>query len=313
MCRERERVSYGITTKVEVTTTTIGVNRSPKRERIFLQKIKFQKVGFLRENFVGRFQNQKYVQKSREQASYFEKFKNPCQKSSLGKLWVLVVRESREKSEFEIQKSSLMIQKSKCVQLCRVYRKPNIWSPPGWIPKKSPNYHYLPMRVMFNSKFQARPSCCCQFQKVFEFFSWNQINLFHEKFHGLLWNFDVTTTTFKFWKCAESCVSILWLKKSNYPLLATSRGRCLLATSKKIQNSKICTHKIEKIRETATTTIFYPPLVWLSLSRARVNSSVISSSRVVTCITRSSSFILGLRRLAAEEGTFSKKTWLQKI
>ena len=151
-------------------------------------------------------------------------------------MWVLVVRESREKSEFEIQKSSLMIQKSKCVQLCRVYRKPNIWSPPGWIPKKSPNYHYLPMRVMFNSKFQARPSCCCQFQKVFEFFSWNQINLFHEKFHGLLWNFDVTTTTFKFWKCAESCVSILWLKNSNYPLLATSRGRCLLATSKK--NSK---------------------------------------------------------------------------
>ena len=47
----RERVSYGITTKVEVTTTTIGVNRSPKRERIFLQKIKFQKVGFLREKF----------------------------------------------------------------------------------------------------------------------------------------------------------------------------------------------------------------------------------------------------------------------
>ena len=65
-------MSYGITTKVEVTTTTIGVNRSPKRERIFLQKIKFQKVGFLRENFVGRFQNQKYVQKSREQASYLE-------------------------------------------------------------------------------------------------------------------------------------------------------------------------------------------------------------------------------------------------
>lgn len=262
---------------------------------------------------MGGFKIRNMFKKSREQASYFEKFKNPCQKSSLGKLWVLVVRESREKSEFEIQKSSLMIQKSKCVQLCRVYRKPNIWSPPGWIPKKSPNYHYLPMRVMFNSKFQARPSCCCQFQKVFEFFSWNQINLFHEKFHGLLWNFDVTTTTFKFWKCAESCVSILWLKNSNYPLLATSRGRCLLATSKKIQNSKICTHKIEKIRETATTTIFYPPLVWLSLSRARVNSSVISSSRVVTCITRSSSFILGLRRLAAEEGTFSKKTWLQKI
>ena len=126
-CVERERVSYGITTKVEVTTTTIGVNRSPKRERIFLQKIKFQKVGFLREKFCWEVSKSEICsKKSREQASYFEKFKNPCQKSSLGKLWVLVVRESREKSEFEIQKSSLMIQKSKCVQLCRVYRKPNI-------------------------------------------------------------------------------------------------------------------------------------------------------------------------------------------
>merc|ERR1711953_544943 len=65
-------------------------------------------------------EKENFCKKSREQASYFEKFKNPCQKSSLGKLWVLVVRESREKSEFEIQKSSLMIQKSKCVQLCRV-------------------------------------------------------------------------------------------------------------------------------------------------------------------------------------------------
>jgi len=50
-------------------------------------------------------------------------------------------------------------------------------------------------------------------------------------------------------------------------------------------------HKIEKIRETAITSS--PPLVWLSLSFLPL--------------------ILGIRRLAAEEGTFSKKTWLQKI
>merc|ERR1712113_1117037 len=96
-----------------------------KRKNIFA-KNQIPESWLFKRNFVGRFRNQKYVQKSREQASYFEKFKNPCQKSSLGKLWVLVVHESREKSEFEIQKSSLMIQKSKCVQLCRVYRKPNI-------------------------------------------------------------------------------------------------------------------------------------------------------------------------------------------
>merc|ERR1712113_963714 len=52
--------------------------------------------------------------------------------------------------------------------------------------------------------------------------------------------------TFKFWKCAESCVSILWLKNSNYPLLATSRGRCLLATSKKFKIQKFAHTKSKK-------------------------------------------------------------------
>lgn len=113
--------------------------------------------------------------------------------------------------------------------------------------------------------------------------------------------------------CRVVCFNIM-VEKFQLPAVGYLPWPLPTSNFKKIQNSKICTHKIEKIRETATTTIFYPPLVWLSLSRARVNSSVISSSRVVTCITRSSSsFILGLRRLAAEEGTFSKKTWLQKI
>merc|ERR1712018_925786 len=112
--------------------------------------------------------------------------------------------------------------------------------------------------------------------------------------------------------CRVVCFNIM-VEKFQLPAVGYLPWPLPTSNFKKIQNSKICTHKIEKIRETATTTIFYPPLVWLSLSRARVNSSVISSSRVVTCITRSSSFILGLRRLAAEEGTFSKKTFAEDL
>merc|ERR1712073_98725 len=78
---------------------------------------------FKREILLGGFEIRNMFKKSREQASYFEKFKNPCQKSSLGKLWVLVVRESREKSEFEFQKSSLMIQKSKYLISSRMNSK----------------------------------------------------------------------------------------------------------------------------------------------------------------------------------------------
>jgi len=50
-------------------------------------------------------------------------------------LWVLVVQ-----SENQNLKSSLN-RRNPSVQLCRVYRKPKIRSPPGWIPIKSPNYH----------------------------------------------------------------------------------------------------------------------------------------------------------------------------
>jgi len=146
---------YGITSKV--VTTTIGVNRSP-RERIFLQKS--NSSSWLLRNFGFKIRN--YHKNCRA-----SKFKYPCQKAvwrvprhSLVPgykylswrtfwvvqlpqlllrisiyLWVLVVQ-----SENQNLKSSLN-RRNPSVQLCRVYRKPKIRSPPGWIPIKSPNYH----------------------------------------------------------------------------------------------------------------------------------------------------------------------------
>jgi hypothetical protein len=84
------------------------------------------------------------------------------------------------------------------------------------------------------------------------------------------------------------------------------------AYTSKNSNSKIA-HKIsEKIRETATT-IFYLPRWFGSLSSRDSISSVIIIITVVDKICILQDLFLGLRRLAAEEGTFSKKTWLQKI
>merc|ERR1711879_36426 len=114
--RERERVSYGITTKVEVTTTTIGVNRSPKRERIFLQKIKFQKVGFLREKFCWEVSKSEICsKKSREQASYFEKFRNPSVCSCVG----YTENQIFDLLQDEFQKNLPIIIISQCV-LCSI-------------------------------------------------------------------------------------------------------------------------------------------------------------------------------------------------
>jgi len=87
------------------------------------------------------------------------------------------------------------------------------------------------------------------------------------------------------------------------------------AYTSKNSNSKIA-HKIsEKIRETATTTIFYLPRWFGSLSSSRdsISSVIIIIITVVDKICILQDLFLGLRRLAAEEGTFSKKTWLQKI
>lgn len=139
------------------------------------------------------------------------------------------------------------------------------------------------MRVMFNSN--ARPSC--------------------QQFKKRLWNFDVTYLPWSFGNVQSRrlvyCVcSQLWLKNSNFPLLATSRGP--LQASK---NSKQKLHiQNRKNPRNCYTTSSSPPLVWFFVS------VLFLSYHQLTCITRS---FLGLRRLAAEEGTFSKKTWLQKI
>jgi len=91
--------------------------------------------------------------------------------------------------------------------------------------------------------------------------------------------------TLKFWKCLLCVFNYGW---------KIQISRCWLPPVADLPLQKFKTkiaHKIEKIRETAITSS--PPLVWLSLSFLPL--------------------ILGIRRLAAEEGTFSKKTWVQKI
>jgi len=98
---------------------------------------------------------------------------------------------------------------------------------------------------MFNSK-PGRPSC--QFQKVFEFFSWNH---FHEKlFHGLLWNFDVTTylptTTLKFWKCAESRCRVFAIMVEKFKFPAVGYLPWPLPILQKIQIQKLHTKSRKK-------------------------------------------------------------------
>jgi hypothetical protein len=87
------------------------------------------------------------------------------------------------------------------------------------------------------------------------------------------------------------------------------------AYTSKNSNSKIA-HKIsEKIRETATT-IFYLPRRWFGSLSSRDSISSVIIIIIITVVDKIcilQDLFLGLRRLAAEEGTFSKKTWLQKI
>merc|ERR1719361_3212016 len=104
---------------VEVTTTTIGVNRSPKRERIFLQKIKFQKIGFLREKFCWEVSKSEICSKVESKQATSRNSKIRAKKAVWANCGSWSYVKAEKKSEFEIQKSSLMIQKSKCVQLCR--------------------------------------------------------------------------------------------------------------------------------------------------------------------------------------------------
>jgi len=128
------------------------------------------------------------------------------------------------------------------------------------------------------------------------------------KFRMRLWNFDVTYLYYLPWSFGNVVVLLcvqLWLKNSNFPLLATSRGRS--AASK---NSKQKLHTKSKKSAKLLLPTSSPPLVWLSLSRESISSSVDHHHSTDLYFQ---DLFLGLRRLAAEEGTFSKKTWLQKI
>jgi len=143
-------------------------NRSP-RERIFLQN-QIPAVGFLR-NF-GSFQIQKWSRK--KVASYYFEIQKSVSKSSLAvtQAYLLVPGyknlSSRRRDIQILVGLGRTVEKIKIwnlvrvwwirnpsVQLCRVYRKPKIWSP-GWklIPKKIsqliPNACYV--------QFQARPA-----------------------------------------------------------------------------------------------------------------------------------------------------------
>merc|ERR1712079_892629 len=209
-----------------------------KRKNIFAKNQIPESWLFKREILLGGFEIRNMFKKSREQASYFEKFRNPSVCSCVGD----TENQIFDLLQDEFQKNLPIIIISQCV-LCSIQN-----SKPGRVVVVNFKRFLNFFREIKSIYFTKNSMDFCEISMLL---------LLPSSFGNV-----------------QSCVSISWLK--NYPLLATSRGRCLLATSKKIQNSKICTHKIEKIRETATTTIFYPPLVWLSLSRARVNSSVIS-------------------------------------
>jgi hypothetical protein len=58
----------------------------PKEKEYFCKKSNSRKLAFKREILLGGFEIRNMFKKSREQASYFEKFKNPCQKKQFGQI-----------------------------------------------------------------------------------------------------------------------------------------------------------------------------------------------------------------------------------
>jgi len=127
-----------------------------------------------------------------------------------------------------------------CVQLCRVYRKPKIRSPPGWIPKKSPNYHIPNACYMFNSN----PGRVVNLESVCE------ISMLLPTYY-LPWSFG-NVQSCRLLLCVQ-----LWLKNSNFPLLATSRGRC------QFKNSKISKQKLHtKSKKSAKLLLHLLPNRW---------------------------------------------------
>lgn len=297
-------------------------NRSP-RERIFLQN-QIPAVGFLR-NF-GSFQIQKWSRK--KVASYYFEIQKSVSKSSLAvtQAYLLVpgyknlssrrrdiqilvgLGRTVEKIKIWNLVQSLMNQKSKCAVVSGIQKTKNLISRMKINSKKN-----LPINsqcVLCSIPSQA--GRVVNFKRFLNFF--REITFtknYSMDFCEISMLLPIYLLPWSFGNVQRVVVvcSQLWLKNSNFPLLATSRGRCLYFKKFKFKN---CTQNLEKIRETATT-IFYLPRWFGSLSSRDSISSVIIIITVVDKICILQDLFLGLRRLAAEEGTFSKKTWLQKI
>lgn len=196
-------------------------------------------------------------------------------------LWVLVVYRAK------IKIWNLVWIRNPSVQLCRVYRKPKIRSPPGWIPIKSPNYHSPNACYMFNFKPGIR---VVNLERAFV------------KFRCYL----PLLPTLKFWKCCRATVCSIMVEKFKFP--AVGYLPWPICRFKKFK-TKIA-HKIEKIRETAIHLQFSPVGLVIFVSREYF---ILSCDHHQSTDLNFQDLFLGLRRLAAEEGTFSKKTWVQKI
>lgn len=271
---------YGITSKV--VTTTIGVNRSP-RERIFLQKS--NSSSWLLRNFGFKIRN--YHKNCRA-----SKFKYPCQKAG----WRVPRHSLVPGYKYLSSRTFWVVQLPQL--LLRIYlstcgswsyrAKIKIWNL-VWIAEiqvcscvgytENQKFDLLQDEFQIKSPNYHSPNACYMFNfkpgiRV--------VNL------ECVCEISMLPTSTTYLEVLEmSTVCSIMVEKFKFP--AVGYLPWPICRFKKFK-TKIA-HKIEKIRETAITSS--PPLVWLSLSFLPL--------------------ILGIRRLAAEEGTFSKKTWVQKI
>jgi len=223
---------YGITSKV--VTTTIGVNRSP-RERIFLQKS--NSSSWLLRNFGFKIRNyHKNCQAS--------KFKYPCQKAVWrvypGTHWFLGINIYLEELfGWCNYRNYYFVSLSTCGSWS--YRaKIKIWNL-VWIAEiqvcSCVGYTENQKFDLLQDEFQLNLPIIILPMRVTCSISSQESEL--SQFRMRLWNFDVIPTSTTYLEVLEMstvCVQ-LWLKNSNFPLLATSRGR---SAASKIQN-KNCT------------------------------------------------------------------------
>jgi len=224
---------YGITSKV--VTTTIGVNRSP-RERIFLQKS--NSSSWLLRNFGFKIRN--YHKNCRA-----SKFKYPCQKAG----WRVPRHSLVPGYKYLSSRTFWVVQLPQL--LLRIYlstcgswsyrAKIKIWNL-VWIAEiqvcSCVGYTENQKFDLLQDEFQLNlPIIILPMRVVTCSISSQESEL--SQFRMRLWNFDVIPTSTTYLEVLEMstvCVQ-LWLKNSNFPLLATSRGR---SAASKIQN-KNCT------------------------------------------------------------------------